>query len=125
MTSNKSDADRSGWDTARIRRALRSVIESGSGRNIVDEGCVGDVHMHGAGAACIELAPDKIRPADREAVRASAAKAVQGLGGIDRVEVRFAGEQAAPALKLDKAAPKGRPPETPAAAAPRTAAGRC
>lgn len=119
MTSGKGAADRSGWDTARIRRALRSVIEPVSGRNIVDEGCVSDVHMHDAGSACIELAPDKVRPADKETIRASAVMAAQGVGGIEQVEVRYAGEQAGPTLKLDKSMPSGRPPEAPAAAPPR------
>lgn len=119
MTSGSDKASGSGWDIARIRRALRSVIDPESGKAILAEDGVVDVRMPGDGIALVELSPDAVPQSDRDAVRARVAKAVQGLGGIQKVEVRYTGEQAAPPLELHASAPSGAKPQAKPAQEPR------
>ncbi|HPE49546.1 MAG TPA: Mrp/NBP35 family ATP-binding protein [Hyphomonas sp.] len=98
-----------GWDAARIRRALRSVTDPVSGQNIADNGCVRAVIVPAPGQVTIELEPDKVREGDRESLRTATAKAVQSVGGISQVQVRYAGEPEETGLRLERSVPAAAP----------------
>ncbi|MCB9962947.1 MAG: Mrp/NBP35 family ATP-binding protein [Hyphomonas sp.] len=98
-----------GWDAARIRRALRSVTDPVSGQNIADNGCVREVIVPAPGQVTIELEPDKVREGDRESLRTATAKAVQSVGGISQVQVRYAGEPEETGLRLERSVPAAAP----------------
>ena len=117
MSSANKEADASGWETARIRRALRSVVDPRSGGNIVEQGCVNEVRIPHDGAVFIELASDKVQDDDKETVRASVAQVAQSIGGISRVEVRYSGEDSSTPLVLERGGTVARaegatPPES-------------
>jgi ATP-binding protein involved in chromosome partitioning len=105
------------WDDARVRQALKKVVEPSSGRSVADLGWLKSVTSRPDGALEIHLAAEALSVAARAALSAEVEAAVGALPGVTGAHVSFANVEAQVSdTKSAQAAPPPAPPKAARAA---------